>query len=260
MHPLVNIATDAALKASKVLTQSLDKLKDIRVHEKEKNDFVSEVDIRAEEIIIDVIRQKYPNHGIIGEESGEDKADSETVWIIDPLDGTRNYLHGLPHFAISIAVREGNKISHGVIYDPMRQELFSASRGAGARMNNQRLRIGDTKSLETALLATGFPFRHKTDWPAYLKTLEPLFLACSGIRRAGSAALDLAYVAAGRLDGYWEFGLRPWDIAAGALLIKEAGGLVGDFKGGESYLDSGNILAANPKLFKAMLQKIQPNL
>lgn len=258
MHPLVNIATTAALEAGKIITRSLDKLKDIQVTEKQKNDFVSEVDIAAEQTIIAVIRKAHPDHAILAEESGSQKTDSDTTWIIDPLDGTRNFLHGFPHFAVSIAVQRNNRVEHGVIYDPIRQELFIASNGKGARMNDQRIRAGSRKTLDESLLATGFPFRDKDLFDNYMKTFKPLFLTASGIRRAGSAALDLAYVAAGRVDGFWEFKLQPWDMAAGALIIREAGGLVGDFSGSENFLKTGNIIAGNPKIFKAMLKIIQP--
>lgn len=260
MHALVNIAQKAAQQAGSIITRSMDKLGEVGITEKQKNDFVSDVDIAAERTIIEAIHKAYPDHGIIAEESGEQGADNDVVWIIDPLDGTRNFLHGFPHFAVSIAVREKGKIEHGVIYDPIRQEFFIASRGRGCRVNDRRMRIGTRKVLDQALLGTGFPFRNNAIFPSYMKTFEALFQQSSGIRRAGSAALDLAYVAANRLDGFWEFNLQPWDLAAGTLMIKEAGGLVGDIDGSEKYMSSGNIVAANPKLFKQMIQIIQSNM
>jgi len=218
------------------------------------------VDVKAEQTIIQHIHKAYPNHGIIAEESGVNNDDAETVWIIDPLDGTTNYLHGFPFFCVSIAVRVKNRIEHGLIYDPVRGECFSASRGQGAQMNSKRIRVNQKKEMSKSLIGGGFPVKYPELCERFLATATALFGDAAGIRRTGSAALDLAYVACGRLDGYFEFGLRQWDLAAGALLIKEAGGLVGDFAGGENYLNTGNIVAANPKLFKAMLQKLSAKL
>lgn len=260
MHALVNIAQKAAQQAGNIILRSMDKLDEVQITEKQKNDFVSEVDIAAERSIVETIRKSYPDHGIIAEEGGDDRADNDIVWIIDPLDGTRNFLHGFPHFAVSIAVREKGKIEHGVIYDPIRKEFFMASRGRGCRVNDRRMRIGSRKTLDQALLGTGFPYKDKAIFSQYMATFEALFQQSGGVRRAGACALDLAYVAANRLDGFWELGLKPWDIAAGALMIKEAGGLIGDIDGSENYLKSGNVVAANPKLFKQMLQIIQSKM
>jgi myo-inositol-1(or 4)-monophosphatase len=223
--------------------------------EKRPHDFVTEVDKQAEQIIIDTVRRNYPNHGFLAEESGEIQGDG-TVWIIDPLDGTTNFIHNFPHFAVSIAISIRGRIEHGLVYDPIRHELFIASRGQGAQLNNRRLRVSPRTTLQGALLGTGFPYRYPEHIPTYIKTLQALMEQVAGIRRAGSAALDLAYVAAGRLDGFWEFGLGPWDIAAGALLIQEAGGLISDVQGTENYLESGHVVTGNPKIFKSLLQTI----
>lgn len=219
------------------------------------------MDQLAEREIINTIHKAYPDHGILAEESGKSAHEnSKYVWIIDPLDGTTNYLHGFPFYAVSIAVQHKNRIEHGVVYDPIRQELFTASRGDGAQLNNQRIRVSKRQNLEGALLGTGFPFKDIEKLPIYLKSFQALTSQASGIRRAGAAALDLAYVAAGRLDGFWELGLSPWDMAAGALIISEAGGLISDFNGAENYLENGNVVTGNPKVFKQLLQVIQPIL
>lgn len=261
MQPMLNIAVRAARSAAKVIVRYLDKLESLEVESKAQNDFVSEVDRRAEQEIIHHISKAYPDHGFIAEESGTRTGkDADYIWIIDPLDGTTNFLHGFPQFAISIACQYKGRLEHAVIYDPMRQELFTASRGAGAQLDGKRLRVSKRKGLEGALLGTGFPFKQPQHMDAYLETFKALTPMTAGIRRPGSAALDLAYVAAGRLDGFWEIGLQPWDMAAGVLLIKEAGGLVGDFSGDERYLESGNVVAGNAKVFHGLLQAIQPHL
>lgn len=259
MHPMINIAVRASRAAGNTIMRALEHLDSVAITEKSHNDFVTEVDKLAEQEIIQAIRKVYPNHGILAEESGRSGNDDYT-WIIDPLDGTTNFMHGFPHFAVSIGIQYKNKIEHGVIYDPVKQELFTASRGTGARLNERRLRVSPRKTLEGSLLGTGFPFKYQHLLSPYLDTLQELSPLAAGIRRAGSAALDLAYVAAGRLDGFWEIGLSPWDIAAGSLLIKEAGGLISDFNGAENYFQTGNIITANPKIFKAMVQLIQPIL
>lgn len=261
MHPMINIAQNAALKAGTMMARAIERRDELTITEKGINDFVSDIDLQAERIIIDIIHKAHPDHGILAEEGGASTIHDEITWIIDPLDGTRNYLHGIPHFAVSIAVQIKGRIEHGLVYDPMKQEMYIASRGNGARLNNRRLRVSPTRELDKSLLATGFPFRNREaeEANAFMQTFQNIFHMCSGIRRAGAASLDLAYVAAGRYDGYWESGLQPWDIAAGCLLVKEAGGLIGDFQGGESMMESGNILAANPKIFKAMLQVIHPS-
>jgi myo-inositol-1(or 4)-monophosphatase len=263
MHPIINIAVRAARRAGDRIAHSLEQVDRLDVTEKSTNDFVSEVDRQAEETIIAVIREAYPNHGILAEESGAQpgqKGGEAYQWVIDPLDGTTNFLHGFPQFAVSIAMRHKGRLEHAVIYDPLRQELFSASRGSGAQLNDRRLRVSTRKGLDGALLGTGFPFKQQKYLDTYLATFRALFPMTAGIRRPGSAALDLAYVAAGRLDGFWEIGLQPWDMAAGALLIQEAGGLVSDFSGGNAFLETGNLVAGNPKVFKAILQAIRPHL
>lgn len=257
MHPLLNIAVSAAREAGDIIMQYVDRLDRVKVTEKSKNDLVSEVDVKAEQAIIHTIHKSYPDHGIMAEESGFNQHGNDDItWIIDPLDGTANFLHGFPHFAVSIAVKQKNKIEHGVVYDPVRKECFQASRGRGAQLNGTRMRVAKTTKLDKALLGTGFPFRNKSLSDKYFDTFKELFTQCAGIRRAGAAALDLAYVASGRLDGFWEFGLRPWDIAAGSLLIKESGGLISGMQGEENYLNHGNILAGPPKVFKALIQSI----
>lgn len=259
MHPMLNIAVRAARSAGNVITRYLGRLDTLSITSKQRNDFVSEVDHLAEQEIISVLRKAYPGHGILAEESGSQGRDEEYVWVIDPLDGTTNFLHGFPQFAVSIALKHRGRLDQGVIYDPVRQELFTASKGAGAQLNNKRIRVTGRKGLDGALLGTGFPFRQQQHLDAYLNMFRALFTDTAGIRRAGSAALDLAYVAAGRLDGFWEIGLSEWDMAAGVLMIREAGGLVTDFGGGEDYLETGNVVAASPKLHHIMLQTIAPH-
>jgi myo-inositol-1(or 4)-monophosphatase len=257
MHPTLNIAVRAARSAGNVIIRNLDRLDSLAVHTKDRNDFVSEVDQKAEQEIIYILRKAFPDHGILAEESGLREGD-DYQWIIDPLDGTTNFLHGFPQFAVSIALRHKGRLEHGVVYDPLRQELFTATRGAGAMLNDRRLRVTKRKSLEGALLGTGFPFKAQHHLETYLDMFRALFPHTAGIRRPGSAALDLAYVASGRLDGFWEIGLNIWDMAAGVLLIQEAGGLSSDFLGGHSYLESGNLVAGNPKVFADILKTIRP--
>lgn len=257
MHPVVNIAINAARNASKIILRMIGHVDSYNINEKQRNDFVTEVDKLAEAEIIKTLKKTYPEHTIVAEESGTIAGDENYVWIIDPLDGTTNYIHGIPHYAISIAMKYKNKLEHGVIFDPIRNEFFTASRGEGARLNDRRIRVSQQIRLEKSLLGTGFPFKNPDAVNPYLRLFEALLPQAGGLRRAGSAALDLAYVAAGRFDGFWEFFLSPWDMAAGALLIKEAGGLVGDIEGGENYLETGNIVAGNPKIFKALLQVIK---
>jgi myo-inositol-1(or 4)-monophosphatase len=256
---MVNIAVAAAKRAEKIIVGACDKLDRLDRVAKGENDFATEVDKSAEVAIIDTIRHAYPSHGIVAEESGV-HAGSDTVWIIDPIDGTRNFMHGFPHFCVSIAVQVKGRLEHGVIYDPLRNELFTASRGEGAQLDGRRLRVAARNNLSEALIGTGFPFRNKGLLPIYLKTFESIFTQCGGVRRTGSAALDLAYVASGRLDGFWEFGLNLWDIAAGIVLIQEAGGLVSDFAGSENFVESGNVVAGNPRIFKQLLQALAQSL
>ncbi len=259
MHPLLNIAVRAARAAGNTIARATERLDSYEVSIKSKNDYVSEVDLLAEQDIVKIIRKAYPSHAILAEESGAHAGD-DYQWVIDPLDGTTNFLHGFPQFAVSIAVQHKGELEHAVIYDPLRQELYTASRGAGAQLNDRRLRVTKAKTLDGTLLGTGFPFRNTEHLDAYLHMFKELTLLTAGIRRAGSAALDLAYVAAGRLDGFWEIGLAPWDMAAGALLITEAGGMVGDFGGGQDFLTTGNVVGGNPRVYKALLKTIHPYL
>jgi len=256
---MLNIAVSAARSAGNIITRAIDRMNTLTVTAKAENDFVTEVDRRAEEEIIAVIRKAYPDHAILAEESGA-QGESEYEWVIDPLDGTTNFVHGFPQFAVSIALRRKGRLEQAVVYDPLRQELFTASRGGGAQLDGKRIRVSSRRGLNGALLGTGFPFKEQEHLEAYLGSFRAVFPMTAGIRRAGSAALDLAYVAAGRLDGFWEIGLSPWDMAAGILLIQEAGGLVSDFRGDNRYLESGNLVAAPPKVFKPLLQAVGPHL
>ena len=261
MHPMLNIAIRAARSAGNIIARSADQVDTLLITNKAPNDFVSEIDQMAEEEIISVIKKAYPEHSILAEESGSHEG-NDYEWIIDPLDGTTNFLYGCPHFAVSIALRHKGRLEQAVIYDPMRQELFSATRGEGAQLNGRRIRVTNRRNLQGALLGTGIPFRpeHEALMDPYFAMMKDLIPGSAGIRRAGSAALDLAYVAAGRLDGYWEMNLNTWDIAAGVLLVEEAGGLVADLDGNMNHMKSGDIVAASPKVFKTMLQKIHPHM
>lgn len=259
MHPMLNIAIRAARSAGNIITRHVDRLDSLTVQTKDRNDFVSEVDNQAEQEIISILRKAYPDHGILAEESGSTSGD-DYEWIIDPLDGTTNFLHGFPQFAVSIALRHKGRLEQGVVYDPMRQELFTATRGAGAMLNDKRIRVSKQKGLEGALLGTGFPFKAQQHLDAYLNMFRALFPQTAGIRRPGSAALDLAYVASGRLDGFWEIGLNTWDMAAGILIIQEAGGISSDFLGGHDFLESGNLVSGNPKVFAEILKAIRPHV
>lgn len=255
VHPLLTIAIRAAREAGKVIVREMDRVDALDVTTKGLNDYVSEVDRRAERAIIATVRRSYPDHAILGEETGADGVDDH-VWVIDPLDGTTNYLHGFPVFSVSIAIKYRGKVEHGVVYDPLRNELFTATRGRGAQLNNHRVRVSRRTGLEGALLGTGFPFRDMKDLDAYLAIFRELLTKTAGIRRPGSAALDLAYVACGRLDGFWEYGLKEWDMAAGTLLIQEAGGAVSDFEGGEAYLTTGNVVGGGLRVQAAILEVI----
>jgi len=260
MHPMLTIAVRAARAAGTVIYRSMDKVDNLKITTKAANDFVSDVDRQAEMAIIDIIKKAYPDHAIKAEENGELQGNSDFQWIIDPLDGTTNFLHGFPQFAVSIAFKQNGRLSQAVVFNPVNQELFTASRGEGAMLNDRRIRVSKQKGLEGALLGTGFPFKDQQHLDTYMETFKALFPMTAGIRRPGSAALDLAYVAAGRMDGFWEIGLNDWDMAAGALLVKEAGGLVGDFSGGDDFLKTGNVVAGTPKVFKEILQTIKPHL
>ncbi len=258
MHPMLNIAVRAARNAGRIISRNMDRVDTLSIETKQRNDFVTEVDKQAEAEIIQTLHRSYPDHAFWAEESGR-QGDSEFVWIIDPLDGTTNFIHGFPQFAVSIALQHNGRIEHGVIYDPVNDELFTSSRGEGVSVNNRKLRVSKQRNLTAALIGTGFPYRNDQDLETYLEIFRKFIGATAGLRRPGAAALDLAYVAAGRLDGFFEMDLRPWDIAAGALMVREAGGLIGDLKGGEDWLESGNIVAANPKVFHEMLQIIKPS-
>jgi myo-inositol-1(or 4)-monophosphatase len=257
---MLNIAVRAARNAGDIIVRHSHRVDQLTIASKERNDYVSEVDRQAEDEIIAIIRKAYPDHGILAEESGQHGKGDEFLWIIDPLDGTTNFLHGFHQFCVSIALQHKGRLDQAVIYDPMRQELFTASRGGGALLDNRRIRVSKQVGLEGALLGTGFPYKDQQHLDAYLDMFRALIADSAGIRRPGSAALDLAYVAAGRFDGFWEIGLNPWDMAAGILLVREAGGLVGDLAGGHDFMKNGNIVAAAPKLFPAMLREIRPCL
>ena len=255
MHPMLNIAVRAARAGGNVIIRYIDRVHDLPVREKSRNDFVSEVDNRAEAAIIETLKKYYPDHAILAEESGA-QGENDYLWIIDPLDGTTNFLHGFPQFAVSIALQHRGQLSQAVIYDPLRQELFTASRGQGAYLDDHRIRVSKQIHLKGSLLGTGFPFRDNAIIEQYLETFRMLFPQTAGIRRAGAASLDLAYVACGRLDGFWEFGLKPWDVAAGVLLIEEAGGMVGTFGGQGNILDHGDIIAGTPKIYGELMQLV----
>jgi myo-inositol-1(or 4)-monophosphatase len=259
MHPMLNIAVKAARRAGGVISRASNNVDILTVQHKSLNDLVSEVDRAAEEAIIDTLKSAYPDHAILAEESGA-SGDSDHVWIIDPLDGTTNFLHGFPVYCVSIAMTLKGVLTHGVIYDPSRNDLFTAPRGSGAFLNDRRLRVSKREKLIDGLLATGFPFRIQEHTDAYVGMMKEFMHKTAGIRRPGAAALDLANVAAGRMDGFWEIGLSAWDMAAGALMVQEAGGLVGDLQGNDGYLEKGMIVAANPKIFPQMLHVIASHL
>ena len=256
MHPMLNMGIRAVRAAGDFIVRCMDQMQGISVTEKSRNDFVSEVDRRAEQIIIDNLRKAYPDHAILAEESGE-SGNSDYQWIIDPLDGTTNYLHGYPQFAVSVALAHKGVLDQGIVYDPLRQELFTASRGDGAHLDGRRIRVTRLNTLEGALIGTGFPFRTLDRLDAYIEIFRQLTAVTAGIRRPGAASLDLAYVASGRLDGFWEYGLEQWDIAAGTLLIREAGGYVSDIIGASPELKSGNIVAGNPAVHDLLLKLIR---
>jgi myo-inositol-1(or 4)-monophosphatase len=262
MHPMLTIAVKAARRAGSIINQASKNLDVLTVSKKTHSDFVSEVDRAAEDAIIKILHTAYPDHAILAEESGAkgDHTTSDYQWIIDPLDGTTNFLHGFPKYSVSIALRHKGVLTHAVIYDPNMNELFVASRGNGAYLNDRRIRVSKRIRLEECLIGTGIPFRDLTHIDAYFAMLKDIVPRTAGVRRPGSAALDLAYVAAGRYDAFWEIGLAPWDMAAGCLLITEAGGLVGDLEGNGTFLESGQIIAGNSKIFSQLLQIIAPHL
>ncbi|MGE5769503.1 MAG: inositol monophosphatase family protein [Betaproteobacteria bacterium] len=264
MHPALNIAVKAARRAGQIINRASNDLDLLKVTTKQPNDFVTEVDRAAESAIIETLQDAYPQYGILAEESGQTAGkgsqDAEFQWIIDPLDGTTNFIHGLPQYAVSIALARNGMLEQAVIFDPNRNELFTASKGAGAFLNERRIRVSRRTKLQEALIGTGFPYRIFDHVDAYLEIFKELTRRTAGQRRPGAASLDLAYVACGRYDGFWEFGLAPWDMAAGALLISEAGGLVSDLRGDGNYLTSGNIVAGTPKVFAPLLGIIQDKL
>ena len=261
MNPMLNIAIRAARRAGNVIAKNYERRDDIQTSKKGINDYVTSVDKAAEAEIIDIIQKSYPDHTIISEERGTlEGKDSDIQWVIDPLDGTTNFVKGLPHFSVSIAIRVKNRTEVGVVYDPIRNELFTAVRGEGAKLNEVRLRVDSQNELNGAILATGFPFKQPNLMPTQFAIMNNLIDEAADFRRTGSAALDLCYVASGRVDGYFEMGLKPWDCAAGDLIVREAGGLVCDFNAGHGYLRSGNIVAAPARILKEMLNKIQPCL
>jgi myo-inositol-1(or 4)-monophosphatase len=259
MNPMVTIAVRAVREAGRVITRNFNRVDRLSIADKGRNDFVTEVDRNAEAAIIEVLREKYPHHAILAEESGS-RAGNEFEWIIDPLDGTTNFLHGVPQFAVSIALKIKGRLDIGVVYDPIKEEMFTASRGEGALLNDHKIRVSNRKDLSGALLGTGLPYRDFRFMENYLGMLKDFMQETAGVRRPGSAALDLAYVACGRTDGFWELGLKEWDMAAGALLIREAGGIVTDIAGGERFLETGNVIAGGIKVHNAMLRRIRSHL
>ncbi len=259
MHGMVNIAVRAARRAGELMIRQLNRLESLEITEKSRNEYVTEVDRIAEDAIIEVIYDHYPDHSILAEESGQ-RGSNEFQWIIDPLDGTTNFIHGFPVFAVSIAVTHNGQLEHGVVYDPLRQEIFTASRGQGAQVDGRKIRVSKRPSMQHSLIATGFPYRgNKEHLDNYLEMLKSVISVSAGIRRPGSAALDLCYVAAGRVDGFWELGLNIWDIAAGALMIKEAGGRISDFHGTDAYLQSGDVVAGSPKIYAGLSKILAPH-
>lgn len=282
MHPMLNVAVKAARAAGRVITRASVDIDTVRVATKQRNDFVTEVDRAAEDAIITILRQAYPQHAFYGEETGlsgqypgrdaaadpslprrmqevwKDVLACDNVWIIDPLDGTTNFIHGLPQYAVSIALMQRGVLHQAVVYDPAKDELFTASKGRGAYFNDRRIRVSSRPRLDGALIGTGFPFRKNDDIDRYLELFKRVALRAAGLRRPGAAALDLAYVACGRYDGFFEMGLMPWDVAAGSLLVSEAGGLIGNLAGEAEHLANEEVLAGNPKIFSQLVALFGP--
>lgn len=260
IHPMLNIAVKAARAAGAIINRAALDLEVLKVGSKGPNDFVSEVDQMAEQAIIDILLEAYPGHGILAEESGRAHGakNSEFTWIIDPLDGTTNFLHGFPVYAVSIALAHRGSVQQAVVYDPTRNDLFYASRGRGAFLNDRRLRVSKRTRLSDSLVGTGFPFRKGDNFKRYVKMFEEVMQGCAGVRRPGAAALDLCYVAAGFYDGFFETGLNPWDVAAGSLMITEAGGLIGNFTGEADFLYQREVVAGNPKVYGQLVQILAP--
>ena len=260
MHALLNVAVMAARRGGDTLVRSLKKLDKIKVEQKGRNDFVSEADRTAEHAVIETIQKHYPDHAILAEESGQ-QGESEYVWVIDPLDGTTNFLHAFPVFCVSIAVLHNGRPEHACVYDPLRQELYTASRGQGAQLDGRKIRVSKLSSLERALIGTGFPYRDSNlAMDPYMNMFRKALENTAGVRRPGSAALDLCYVAAGRFDGFWETGLKSWDMAAGALLIREAGGIISGLDGSENFLETGHVLAGTPKVYTGLARLFAPDI
>ena len=251
LHPMLNVAVKAARAAGAIINRAALDVESVRVSQKQVNDFVTEVDHASEQAIIETLLTAYPGHGILAEETGSTHGakDSECVWIIDPLDGTTNFIHGFPVYCVSIALAVRGKVEQAVIYDPSRNDLFTATKGRGAYMNDRRIRVSKRTQLNECLISTGFPFRKGDDFNAYLAMMGDVMQRTAGLRRPGAAALDLAYVAAGFADGFFETGLQPWDVAAGSLLVTEAGGLVGNFTGDSNFLEQKECLAGNPRIY-----------
>jgi myo-inositol-1(or 4)-monophosphatase len=260
MHPMLTIAVKAARRAGNVINRGARDLDLLTVTAKGPKDFVSEVDHAAEAAIVDTLHATYPDHAILAEEgtARDRNVDAEYLWIIDPLDGTTNFLHGFPQYCVSIALAHKGVVTQGVIYDPVHNDLFTATRGSGAFLNERRIRVSRRQHLREALVGTGFPFRDGSYLDTWLAMMRSMIQQAAGIRRPGAAALDLAYVAAGYYDGFFEVGLNPWDVAAGSLLVLEAGGLVGDFSGEGDYLYGGQVIAATPKVFAQMVNVLGP--
>lgn len=261
MNPMLNIAIRAARKAGNIIAKSYERRDDLETQIKGSNDFVTSVDKAAENAVIETIRASYPEHSIISEEVGVlEGKEKDIQWVIDPLDGTTNFIKGFPHFAVSIAIRVKGRTEVGVVYDPIKNELFTAVRGEGAKLNEIRLRIAERRDMKGAILATGFPFKQTKLMPTQLAIISNLVRDAADFRRTGAAALDLCYVAANRVDGYFEMALKPWDCAAGDLIAREAGAVVCDFNAGHNYLKSGHLIAAHPRVVKEILNHIQPCL
>ena len=259
MQPMANIALRAARKAADFILLSFHRPDQFQIEQKSSKDFVTNIDRTAEDIIIEQIRTTYPNHNILAEESGDKTQtdQSEYTWIIDPIDGTMNFIRGIPHFAVSIGIRKGKHLEHGIILDPINQEEYVASRGYGATLNAKKMRVANRETLDEALIASGIAASSVSErLDFYIEKFKEFTRICQSVRSTGSAALDLAYVASGKTDGFWHPDLKPWDIAAGVVLVREAGGFIGDFMGGENFYETGDIIAANPKCFKAIVQKL----
>jgi myo-inositol-1(or 4)-monophosphatase len=260
LHPMLNIAVKAARSAGAIINRAALDIDLLKVNTKNPNDFVTEVDHASERVIIDTLLEAYPGHGILAEESGRTHGakHSDYVWIIDPLDGTTNFIHGLPTYAVSIALAYRGQVQQAVVYDPARNDLFYASKGRGAFLNDRRLRVSKRIRLSDSLIGTGFPFRKGDNFKRYMKIFEEVMQNCAGLRRPGAAALDLCYVAAGWYDGFFETGLQPWDVAAGSLMVSEAGGLIGNFTGDADYLHQREVVAGNPKVYGQLVQILAP--